>query len=60
MQAKLKSLARSPNFFYTKTNVSPMKKAIYCLAACFSSTVALTAPTELTYWDFLGGAMESG
>jgi multiple sugar transport system substrate-binding protein len=32
-----------------------MKKAIYCLAACFSSTVALTAPTELTYWDFLGG-----
>ena len=33
----------------------PMKKAIYCLAACFSSTVALTAPTELTYWDFLGG-----
>jgi multiple sugar transport system substrate-binding protein len=32
-----------------------MKKTIYCLAACFSSTVALTAPTELTYWDFLGG-----
>jgi multiple sugar transport system substrate-binding protein len=32
-----------------------MKKAIYCLAACFSSTVAFTAPTELTYWDFLGG-----
>ena len=32
-----------------------MKKAIYCLAACFYSTVALTAPTELTYWDFLGG-----
>ena len=32
-----------------------MKKAIYCLAACFSATVAFTAPTELTYWDFLGG-----
>ena len=32
-----------------------MKKAIYCLAACFSSTVAFSATTELTYWDFLGG-----
>ncbi|MBV9642297.1 MAG: extracellular solute-binding protein [Verrucomicrobia bacterium] len=32
-----------------------MKRAIYCLAACFSSTIALSASTELTYWDFLGG-----
>jgi multiple sugar transport system substrate-binding protein len=32
-----------------------MKKAIYCFAACFVSTVALSAPTQLTYWDFLGG-----
>jgi multiple sugar transport system substrate-binding protein len=32
-----------------------MKRAIYCLAACFSSTFAFSATTELTYWDFLGG-----
>src|SRR5260370_16753053 len=32
-----------------------MKNAIYCLAACLSSTVAVTGSTELTYWDFLGG-----
>jgi multiple sugar transport system substrate-binding protein len=32
-----------------------MTKAILCLAACFSSTVAFGAPMELTYWDFLGG-----
>jgi multiple sugar transport system substrate-binding protein len=43
------------NLFIPKQMLPPMKKTIYCLAACFSSTVALTAPTELTYWDFLGG-----
>ena len=32
-----------------------MKIAISCLAACFLSTVAPAAPTEITYWDFLGG-----
>jgi multiple sugar transport system substrate-binding protein len=32
-----------------------MKRAIFCLAACFSSTVAFGAPIEVTYWDFLGG-----
>ena len=33
----------------------PMKRAFYCVAACFSSTAAFSAQTELTYWDFLGG-----
>jgi multiple sugar transport system substrate-binding protein len=32
-----------------------MKIAISCLAACFFSTFAQAAPTEITYWDFLGG-----
>ena len=32
-----------------------MKQAISFLVACFSCTVAFAAPTELTYWDFLGG-----
>jgi len=32
-----------------------MKTPIYCLAAGFSSKVVLTAPTEVTYWDFLSG-----
>src|SRR5215470_10514258 len=32
-----------------------MKQAISLLVACFSCTVAFAAPTELTYWDFLGG-----
>lgn len=35
-----------------------MKKAIYCLATYFLSTLASTftqAATQLTYWDFLGG-----
>src|SRR6202048_3725263 len=37
------------------SNNTPMKTAIYSLAACLFSTVAQAAPTELTYWDFLGG-----
>jgi multiple sugar transport system substrate-binding protein len=32
-----------------------MKQAIPFLTACFSCTVAFAAPTELAYWDFLGG-----
>src|SRR5215472_10165625 len=32
-----------------------MKQAISFLVACCTCTVALAAPTELTYWDFLGG-----
>src|ERR1700745_1264638 len=32
-----------------------MKRAISFLVACFFCTVAFAAPTELTYWDFLGG-----
>ncbi len=33
-----------------------MKTTISCLAACFFSAVAVqAAPTEITYWDFLGG-----
>src|ERR1700748_2258304 len=32
-----------------------MKITVSCLAACFLSAVAQAAPTELTYWDFLGG-----
>src|ERR1700746_2531076 len=32
-----------------------MKRAISFLVACFFCTVAIAAPTELTYWDFLGG-----
>ena len=32
-----------------------MKITISSLAACFFSAVAQAAPTELTYWDFLGG-----
>jgi multiple sugar transport system substrate-binding protein len=32
-----------------------MKRAIYCLAVSFVSAIAQAAPTELTYWDFLGG-----
>src|ERR1700746_3143809 len=32
-----------------------MKRAISFLAACFSCTVGFATPTEITYWDFLGG-----
>jgi len=32
-----------------------MKIAISCLVTFFFSTVVQAAPTELTYWDFLGG-----
>src|ERR1700722_7108607 len=32
-----------------------MKITISCLAACFLSAVTQAAPTEITYWDFLGG-----
>ena len=32
-----------------------MKQAIYFLAACLSCPLAFAAPTQLTYWDFLGG-----
>ena len=32
-----------------------MKITVSCLAACFFSAVAQAAPTQITYWDFLGG-----
>ena len=32
-----------------------MKTTISCLAACFFSAVVQAAPTQITYWDFLGG-----
>src|SRR3984893_2350456 len=32
-----------------------MKIVISCLAAYFLSAIAQAAPTQLTYWDFLGG-----
>jgi len=32
-----------------------MKQAIFILTACLSCAGAFAAPTELTYWDFLGG-----
>ena len=51
----MKSLDRSSHFSYTQHMLPPMKRAIYCLAACFSSTLAFGAPIEITYWDFLSG-----
>jgi multiple sugar transport system substrate-binding protein len=32
-----------------------MKTTISCLAACLFSAVVQAAPTQITYWDFLGG-----
>jgi hypothetical protein len=57
IQSRVKSLDRSSHLSYTKRILPPMKRAIYYhyRAACFSSTVAIIAPPELTYCDFLSG-----
>ncbi|HSZ26952.1 MAG TPA: hypothetical protein VK768_02095 [Chthoniobacterales bacterium] len=35
-----------------------MKRAIDCLTANFSSTVAMSAPPKVTYSDFLSGSQK--